>query len=209
MNPAVVSDRAALAGLRRREFHAACDALGASERDVLCFPDGLLTWFEVEPLIAWLSACLRSWRPDVVITFGRDGLYWHPDHIALGERVRTSVAQCAREVPVAAYAVVMPPDAMVAVATATTRDVAGVAPAFWGVAPEIFGKGALPATRIVDVAPALGAKLAALQSHASQLDATNPLSHLTVPLAAPLALEHFHLLETSPLHRSALDLLAR
>jgi LmbE family N-acetylglucosaminyl deacetylase len=182
--------------------------LGVNQFDLLPFRDGLLPWFDGEPLITWLSACLRDWRPEALITFGRDGLYWHPDHIALGERVRTSVAQCARDVPLAAYAVVMPPGAMVTVAGEAALRMPGVAPVFWGVAPEVFGKGALPATRVVDVSPVLDTKLAALRSHASQLDDANPLARLTPALAAPLGVEHFHLLETSPLHRSAVDALA-
>ena len=61
--------------------------------------------------------------------------------------------------------------------------------------------------RIIDVSPVIEAKLAALQAHASQIDASNPLAYLTPATASPLAVEHFHLLETSPAHRSALDLL--
>ena len=207
MNPAVVTARADLAPTRAAEFAAACRHLGASDADLLDFPDGSLSWADVSRFEDTLEAILRRWRPDAVITFGRDGLYWHPDHIAVGERVRTAVARGAGEFAVAAYAVVMPPGAMSAVATEAVQHRPGVASAFWGVAPEVFGKGALPATRIIDVSPVIEAKLAALQAHASQIDASNPLAYLTPATASPLAVEHFHLLETSPAHRSALDLL--
>lgn len=200
---------AALLALRARELRAACARLGVTGVELLAFPDGVLKWEDAEPLIDVLEARLRALVPEVVITFGRDGLYWHPDHIALGERVRTAVARCAADVPVAAYAVVMPPGAMTEVASRAVRADRTLVPAFWGVAPEIFGKGALPGTRIVAVDDTLDVKIAALRCHASQLDPTNPLAQLTSATAAPLAEEHFHLLETSPRHRSAFDLLAR
>jgi LmbE family N-acetylglucosaminyl deacetylase len=31
-----------------------------------------------------VTELLRSFRPDVVLTFGDDGMYGHPDHIAVG-----------------------------------------------------------------------------------------------------------------------------
>lgn len=196
-------------GTRDRELRAACAVLGIASIEVLPCRDGVLQWLDIDPLIEALDMRLHDLRPDVVITFGRDGLYWHPDHIALGERVRTAVARCAAEMPVTVYAVVMPPGAMADVAARVSRCTQGVGTSFWGIAPEVFGKGALPATRIVDVAETLDVKLAALRCHTSQIDDTNPLAHLTTETAAPLAEEHFHLLETSPLHRSAFDLLAR
>ena len=35
--------------------------------------------------------------PDVVITFDEDGLYWHPDHIAIHERTTAAVSACRDE----------------------------------------------------------------------------------------------------------------
>lgn len=47
MNPAVVTARADLAAVRAAEFAAACRHLGASEADLLDFPDGSLSWADV------------------------------------------------------------------------------------------------------------------------------------------------------------------
>ncbi len=34
---------------------------------------------------------IRAYRPDAVITFAEDGLYWHLDHIGVYERTYTAV----------------------------------------------------------------------------------------------------------------------
>lgn len=197
-----------LASVRTRELRDACAALGVTSHEVLRFPDGELMTAGQGPLIDVLEHRVRTWRPSVVITFGRDGLYWHPDHIAVGERVRSAIARCADEVPVAAYGVSIPHGAMVTLADTVRATGPGVERSFWGVPPEVFGLAARAATRIVDVGSVLDAKVAAIRAHRSQLAPTNPLAHLALPLAGAVAIEHFALLETSPLHRSAFDLLA-
>ena len=42
-------------------------------------------------LHAEIVAAIRRYRPDAVITFAEDGLYWHLDHIGVHERTYTAV----------------------------------------------------------------------------------------------------------------------
>jgi LmbE family N-acetylglucosaminyl deacetylase len=198
-----------LASVRAHELRDACETLRIPSHELLPFPDGELTNEGQDALIDALERRLRSWRPSIVITFGRDGLYWHPDHVAVGERVRSAIARCAHDVPVTGYGVTMPPGAMGALADVVRHAVPSVERAFWGVPPEVFGFAARVATRALDVTSVLDLKVEALRRHQSQLGPSNPLTHLTPVLARPLAIEHFSLLETSPLHRSALDELSR
>jgi LmbE family N-acetylglucosaminyl deacetylase len=75
------------ADLRRRELQAACKALGIHPPMFLECADRALA------AICWNSAAkeiariIRRLRPDVVITFGPDGISGHPDHVALSQIV--------------------------------------------------------------------------------------------------------------------------
>src|SRR4051812_26261626 len=80
-----------LAGERARELQAAAGILGVSEVLLLQHPDGDLRWANVPEFHAEIVAALERLRPDGVITFAEDGLYWHLDHIGVHERTYTAV----------------------------------------------------------------------------------------------------------------------
>jgi LmbE family N-acetylglucosaminyl deacetylase len=71
--------------LREAELRAACDVLGVREVSVGGFPDGGLYEVPLSDALAWLVPEILRIRPDVVLTFGPDGAYGHPDHIAVGQ----------------------------------------------------------------------------------------------------------------------------
>jgi LmbE family N-acetylglucosaminyl deacetylase len=75
-----------LGALRRREAAAAWAAVGhPPDRHVwLGHPDGALDRVPPAELTAEVAAFLRTERPDVVVTFGPDGVTGHPDHVAVG-----------------------------------------------------------------------------------------------------------------------------
>ena len=68
---------------REAELHAAAKELGVREVTILGYPDGALD--AVDPAMAQeaIASHLRRVRPHVVITFGPEGAYGHPDHIAI------------------------------------------------------------------------------------------------------------------------------
>jgi LmbE family N-acetylglucosaminyl deacetylase len=80
----LVATRRTLGQVREREFYAACQQLGIHHARVLDYMDGTLQDVEEHALTGAVVQIIRAFRPDVVITFGPDGAYGHPDHIAIG-----------------------------------------------------------------------------------------------------------------------------
>jgi LmbE family N-acetylglucosaminyl deacetylase len=75
----------ALAQIREAELRAAAAVLGASGVSVLGYHDQELDQADPREAIGRIAAELRRFRPDVVVTFGPDGAYGHPDHIAVSQ----------------------------------------------------------------------------------------------------------------------------
>ena len=102
--------------MRTAELLEAAGVLGIGDEAVtiLDHADGMLPWVEAGRLEADIHTVIRTTAPDVVITFGEDGLYWHPDHIAVHERTTAAVAALHDDAP-ALYYVTMPAGAMRAV----------------------------------------------------------------------------------------------
>lgn len=71
------------ARVRERELRAAADVLGLSEVRFLGWQDGELAKVDAHIVIHQLIAILTEIQPQVVITFGADGISGHPDHIAI------------------------------------------------------------------------------------------------------------------------------
>ncbi len=74
-----------LTDVRELELRHAAAALGVAFLEVLDYPDGALEKIEGVPAtrsrcLADLVRCLRTYRPQVVVTFGPEGVYGHPDH---------------------------------------------------------------------------------------------------------------------------------
>ena len=72
-------------------------------------------------LDADIRAAIVRLHPDVVITFDEDGLYWHPDHIAVHERTTAAVASLGEAAPALFY-VSMPPGSMRGVLSAAAAE---------------------------------------------------------------------------------------
>jgi LmbE family N-acetylglucosaminyl deacetylase len=67
--------------VRVHELHVACARLGVSQVTCLDLGDGQLHRLSIEILVEPITAAIRSFRPDIVISFGEDGAYGHPDHV--------------------------------------------------------------------------------------------------------------------------------
>jgi LmbE family N-acetylglucosaminyl deacetylase len=76
--------RQTLGEMRCLELQRACQELGV--QGVICrdHGDGKLKDIEQHLLVEEVVKLIRTFRPDVVLTFGDDGAYGHPDHIAIG-----------------------------------------------------------------------------------------------------------------------------
>lgn len=71
-----------LGRVRRWEAAAAMAVLGVAEHHVLGLPDGALCEHDSQGL-AMVGTLLDEIEPDTILTFGPDGMTFHPDHIAV------------------------------------------------------------------------------------------------------------------------------
>lgn len=119
---------------RSRELAAAARTLGIGALTLLDHEDGMLPWLSAETLRSAIAREIRARRPEVVVTFDADGLYWHPDHVAVHELTTAAVAALGADAP-ALYYVTTPPGTMRRVAEHAA-----------GVAAHPRDGGALPVT---------------------------------------------------------------
>ena len=82
-DPAAATRRT-LGAVREEELRAAAAELGVRRVQLLAYPDGMLQQHR-SPLGAEVADIMRRFDPDTVITFGADGGYGHPDHVAISE----------------------------------------------------------------------------------------------------------------------------
>ena len=73
-----------LSAMREAELRCACAALGLPPPILLDYQDGQLAAADPEALIAEILLIIRELHPQMIFTFGADGLSGHPDHIAIG-----------------------------------------------------------------------------------------------------------------------------
>ena len=81
--------------LRESELRAAARELGIREVHFLDYLDAELDQVDPVEAIGRIAAHIRQIRPDVVITFGSDGAYGHPDHIAISQFTTAAVTAAA------------------------------------------------------------------------------------------------------------------
>ena len=202
--------------MRSRELESAARALGIRAVTLLDHEDGMLPWLPADTLRSAIERGIRARRPEVLITFDADGLYWHPDHIAVHELTTAAVVALGDAAP-ALYYVTMPPGSMRAVVdhtaallpgrradeTASSGETADPghlgeatplrpATAILGVAdPDAFGSAAPEPTLVVDTGNFATRKLAALACHASQFT-DSALAYLSEREAPRfLGIEHY------------------
>lgn len=183
---------ARLAEARTREMEAAARVLGASELVWLDYPDGLLPSVDAGQLEADIAGTVVARRPEQLVTFDRDGLYWHPDHVALHERVAAAVKRLGDDAPSLWY-VTMPNGAMRAVADHAAATGASHTPVLGIDDPDAFGAEAPPATLVLDVRRHAARKLAALACHATQFHGSALAAIAPDEAASLLGLEHYRL----------------
>jgi LmbE family N-acetylglucosaminyl deacetylase len=85
----------ALAKIREAELRAAASELGVRDVSLLDYHDQHLDRANPGDAVAAIVAHLRRIQPDVVVTFGPDGAYGHPDHIAISQFTTAAVVAAA------------------------------------------------------------------------------------------------------------------
>ena len=94
-DPADNPGLSALGHTREAELRAAAQALGIHELKFLDYIDGDLDKADPADAIGQIVGHLRRVRPQVVVTFGPDGAYGHPDHIAISQLTTAALVAAA------------------------------------------------------------------------------------------------------------------
>jgi LmbE family N-acetylglucosaminyl deacetylase len=95
-----------LPAVREQELRCACTALGLEPPLLLDYQDGYLAEADPETIIAAILAVVEEVKPQVMLTFGPDGLSGHLDHIVIGEFA--AQAFCRAKSITALYTVAVP-----------------------------------------------------------------------------------------------------
>jgi LmbE family N-acetylglucosaminyl deacetylase len=104
-NGRAAGDLRRLTDVRELELRDAANELGVTFLEAFDYPDGALEKVEEvdavrERFLGDIVCCLRSHRPHVVVTFGPEGTYGHPDHKVVS---RLTVRACALSGEASAY----------------------------------------------------------------------------------------------------------
>lgn len=79
-----LATRSTLGQVREQELRQSTQHLGVHHTVCLDYGDGTLADVDPTRLVKDVTRIIRRFQPDTVITFGPDGAYGHPDHIAIG-----------------------------------------------------------------------------------------------------------------------------
>ncbi|HEY7790590.1 MAG TPA: PIG-L deacetylase family protein [Vicinamibacterales bacterium] len=189
-DPALLKD-SDLGAVRARELNEAAATLGLADVVLLSYPDGELPWADAGAIEADIRQHVERIHADAVITFGADGLYWHPDHIAVHDRTVAALEALSGWRP-GVYCVTMPPGTMRTIVEEAGQR-SGETRGPWGLAPDAFGAYAQAPDLSIDVSAFAVRKLQALRCHRTQIGPDNPLAQVPLDRAgALLGVEHFH-----------------
>ncbi|MBI2941805.1 MAG: PIG-L family deacetylase [Chloroflexi bacterium] len=192
---------ASLGDVRQRELECACLTVGISHLYLIGYTDGGVA--AVDPALATrtIAEIVRQERPDVVVTFGPEGVYGHPDHLAM-HRFTVAAVQAVGlrdgepdrpAWPIARLYYVAPPRSLYSqlpriLASAgfpVSPEDADPNPAAFGVPDEAI-------TASVDVRSLVEVKRAAILCHRTQIFPRNPWALLPDDLLRThLGVEHF------------------
>jgi len=90
---AAAGSRRTIAAVREAELRLACERLGVTKVRCLDHVDGTLADAGFPALVDEVAGVIDEFGPDVVITFGPDGGYGHPDHVTISA---ATTAACQR-----------------------------------------------------------------------------------------------------------------
>lgn len=97
INDTRVATRYTLGAIRERELKESCECLGVKHVECWDYMDGALNQVDKQLLVNDIVKAIRQYRPHIVITFGLDGAYGHPDHIAIAEATTQAFYEAAAD----------------------------------------------------------------------------------------------------------------
>jgi LmbE family N-acetylglucosaminyl deacetylase len=157
----------AFGDVREAELICAAQKIGLDEVSVLDgYPDGGVADLPFEALVEDIATWLANRRPQAVITFGPHGVTGHPDHVVVGSATRWAIERLAENgiAPNAVYVIspIYDPDG-------NRYDLSAEEQA---------------ASHRIEITDVIERKVAALECHASQADATERVVALRAAAAA-------------------------
>lgn len=180
---------AALAAIREAELRAAAATLGVGDLSLLDYRDRELDRADPREVVSLLAGHLRRVRPHVVVTFGADGAYGHPDHIAISQMATAAVVAAAAPARVSDEGVnAAPPHAVSKLYYLAWPEAtwAGYQEAFRTLVSMVDGveRRAVPwadwaITTVIDTRPWWPTVWRAVSCHESQVAAYERLAHLS------------------------------
>jgi LmbE family N-acetylglucosaminyl deacetylase len=85
----------ALGRIREAELRSAMGVLGVTGVSLLDYIDGELDAAPAEEIVRLIADEIRRVKPHVVVTFGHDGIYGHPDHVAISQFTAAAIVVAA------------------------------------------------------------------------------------------------------------------
>lgn len=169
-----------LSVVREQELREACQAYGVRHLHLLGYVDGQTTMVPPSEAVYKIVALMRRVKPQVVLSFGPEGIYGHFDHLAV-HRWATAAVELAAESdrwPEAGAAHQVAKFYHRAMPEAQVERMA-----------DQFGRRSVPMdgipfpfsgyplsqiTTVIDIREQMAAKITGVRCHASQLDPDNP-----------------------------------
>ena len=165
----------ALADIREQEMRAAAGVLGVRDVALLDYRDQLLDRAHAPEVIAAIVQHLRRVQPHVVITFGPDGAYGHPDHIAISQFTTSALVAAADPTISKLYYIAWPESTWGAYQSAFKRLTSTVD----GVERQVVPWPDWEITTVIDTRQYCQTVWRAISCHESQMAAYTQLQHLS------------------------------
>lgn len=206
-----LDDPERLGVVRERELRDAMRQIGVSDVRLLAYRDsgmegspaaehpGAFVRASIEAAAGKLVSHIRAVRPRVIVTFGPEGIYGHPDHLHIHRVVLHAIAAAADprhkgraasepwQTPVLYFAA-FPREDMLAMFDRPGYPLQSLSPA----ARANLGTPRAEITHVIDIGPWAESKRAAIASHRTQTGEGGPLAKFPPEVAErQLSREHF------------------
>jgi LmbE family N-acetylglucosaminyl deacetylase len=172
--------------VREQELRCACEIYGIHPPRFLDYVDGQLPIVHQGQAVGKLVRIIRELRPQVLITFGPDGIYGHYDHIAIHRWATIAVdlstdpdcfpdqvaGVCQPHQVSKLYFCALPEEQVAAM----SEDGEPAAVMMNGVPFRFVGRRRDEITTVIDVSEHMEAKLRGIQCHTTQVDRRSPFA---------------------------------
>jgi LmbE family N-acetylglucosaminyl deacetylase len=165
----------ALASIRETELRAAASVLGVREVALLDYRDQHLDRANPQEVVSSIVKHLRRVRPDVVLTFGPDGAYGHPDHIAISQLTTAAIVAAGQPTISKLYYIAWPESTWAAYQSAFKKLTSTVD----GVERHVVPWPDWAITTVIDTRPFCQTVWRAISCHQSQMTVYTQLEHLS------------------------------